>query len=171
MKSSHYVRKSQISKFTSRLQCIFHMGAYLCMGAYKCDVVVVIKMGAYIHGVLFFCVGAYYPVIYLIPQSNLYLLLLFLTAPPSLPSICNTGCYCGNPPTYDECHTPFVIINGLQNGLVIPFSMTVNYTGNGPFEVQWLRNGVEIFCGGHSRYSCKNHTAHVGTTVIVSVQY
>ena len=27
-------------------------GAYFCMGAYKRDVVVVIKMGAYIHGVL-----------------------------------------------------------------------------------------------------------------------
>ena len=35
-------------------------GAYFCMGAYKRDVVVVIKMGAYIHGCLF-CVGAYYP--------------------------------------------------------------------------------------------------------------
>ena len=33
---------------------------YFCMGAYKRDVVVVIKMGAYIHGCLFF-VGAYYP--------------------------------------------------------------------------------------------------------------
>ena len=30
------------------------------MGAYKRDVVVVIEMGAYIHGCLF-CVGAYYP--------------------------------------------------------------------------------------------------------------
>ena len=39
----------------------FHMGAYFCMCAYKCDVVVVIKMSAYIHdhGCLF-CVGAYY---------------------------------------------------------------------------------------------------------------
>ena len=36
------------------------MGAYFCMGAYKRNVVVVIKMGAYIHGCLF-CVGAYYP--------------------------------------------------------------------------------------------------------------
>ena len=33
--------------------------AYFCMGAYKCDVVV-IKVGAYIHGYLF-CVAAYYP--------------------------------------------------------------------------------------------------------------
>ena len=39
----------------------FHMGAYFCMGvffsmgAYKRDVVVVIKMGAYIHGVLILC--------------------------------------------------------------------------------------------------------------------
>ena len=33
----------------------FHMGAYFCMGAYKQDVVVVIKMGAYIHGVLILC--------------------------------------------------------------------------------------------------------------------
>ena len=35
-------------------------GTYFCMGAYKRDVVVVIQMGAYIHGVLF-CVSAYYP--------------------------------------------------------------------------------------------------------------
>ena len=40
-------------------------GAYFCMGAYKRDVVVVIKMGAYIHEVLISCgclfrVGAYY---------------------------------------------------------------------------------------------------------------
>ena len=27
-------------------------GAYFCMGGYECDVVVVIKMGAYIHSVL-----------------------------------------------------------------------------------------------------------------------
>ena len=33
----------------------FPMGAYFCMGAYKRDVVVVIKMGAYIHGVLILC--------------------------------------------------------------------------------------------------------------------
>ena len=32
--------------------CLFMWGAYFYMGAYKCDVVVVIKMGAYIHGVL-----------------------------------------------------------------------------------------------------------------------
>ena len=31
------------------------MGAYFCMGAYKRDVVVVIRMGAYIHGVLILC--------------------------------------------------------------------------------------------------------------------
>ena len=37
-----------------------HVGAFYCMGAYKPDVVIVIKMGAYIHGVLI-CVGAYYP--------------------------------------------------------------------------------------------------------------
>ena len=30
-------------------------GAYFCMGAYKRDVVVVIKIGAYIHGVLILC--------------------------------------------------------------------------------------------------------------------
>ena len=35
-------------------------GAYFCMGAYKRDGVVVIKMNAYIHGCLL-CVGAYYP--------------------------------------------------------------------------------------------------------------
>ena len=33
----------------------FHLGAYFCVGAYKRDVVVVIKIGAYIHGVLILC--------------------------------------------------------------------------------------------------------------------
>ena len=33
----------------------FHVGAYFCMSAYKRDVVVVIKIGAYIHGVLILC--------------------------------------------------------------------------------------------------------------------
>ena len=32
-----------------------YVGAYFCVGAYKCDVVVVIRMGAYIHGVLILC--------------------------------------------------------------------------------------------------------------------
>ena len=32
--------------------CLFMWGAYFCMGAYKRNVVVVIKLGAYIHGVL-----------------------------------------------------------------------------------------------------------------------
>ena len=37
-------------------------GAYFCMGGYKRNGVAEIKMGAYIHQVLFFCVvGAYYP--------------------------------------------------------------------------------------------------------------
>ena len=36
----------------ARNGCLFMWGAYFCMGAYKRDVVVVIKMGAYIHGVL-----------------------------------------------------------------------------------------------------------------------
>ena len=35
--------------------CLFMWGAYFFMGAYKRDVVVVIKMGAYIHGVLILC--------------------------------------------------------------------------------------------------------------------
>ena len=30
-------------------------GAYFCMGTYKLDVVVVIEIGAYIHGVLILC--------------------------------------------------------------------------------------------------------------------
>ena len=57
MKSSHYVRKSRISKFTSICteRVPFMWDAYFCMGAYKRDVVVVIKMGAYIHGVLILC--------------------------------------------------------------------------------------------------------------------
>ena len=33
--------------------------AYFYMDVYKCDVIVVIKIGVYIHGCLF-CVGAYY---------------------------------------------------------------------------------------------------------------
>ena len=33
----------------------FYVGAYFCMGAYKCDVDVVIKISAYIHGVLILC--------------------------------------------------------------------------------------------------------------------
>ena len=35
--------------------CLFMWDAYFCMGAYKHDVVVVIKMGAYIHRVLILC--------------------------------------------------------------------------------------------------------------------
>ena len=35
--------------------CLFMWGTYFCMGAYKCDVVVLIKMGAYIHGMLILC--------------------------------------------------------------------------------------------------------------------
>ena len=38
----------------------FHVGAYFCMGVYKRDVVVVIKMVPIFMGCLF-CVGAYYP--------------------------------------------------------------------------------------------------------------
>ena len=33
----------------------FYVGAHFCMGAYKPNVVVVIKIGAYIHGVLILC--------------------------------------------------------------------------------------------------------------------
>ena len=33
----------------------FHVDANFCMDAYKCDVVVVIKMGAYFHRVLILC--------------------------------------------------------------------------------------------------------------------
>ena len=36
-------------------RCLFMWGAYFCMGAYKLNVVVVIKMGAYFHGVLILC--------------------------------------------------------------------------------------------------------------------
>ena len=35
---------------------LFIWGAYFCMGAYKRNVIVVIKMGAYIHGVLILCI-------------------------------------------------------------------------------------------------------------------
>ena len=40
---------------TSVFAVHFSMGAYFCMGAYKHDVVVVIKMGAYTHEVLILC--------------------------------------------------------------------------------------------------------------------
>ena len=46
-------------KFTSSNGCLFMWGSCFSMGAYKCDVVDVIKMGAYIHGVLI-SMGAYY---------------------------------------------------------------------------------------------------------------
>ena len=35
--------------------CLFVWSSYFCMGAYKHDAVVVIKMGVYIHGVLILC--------------------------------------------------------------------------------------------------------------------
>ena len=47
--------------------CLFMWGAYFCMGAYKRDVVVVIKMGAYIHGVLILCgcfLSRFYGIVY-----------------------------------------------------------------------------------------------------------
>ena len=47
--------KSANSLPFARDGCLFMWGAYFRMGAYKCDVVVVIKMGAYIHGVLILC--------------------------------------------------------------------------------------------------------------------
>ena len=40
--------------------CLFMWGAYFCMGAYKRDVVAVIKMGAYIHRVLILCGCLFY---------------------------------------------------------------------------------------------------------------
>ena len=57
MKSSCYVRKAESANSPpfARNGVPFHMGAYFCMGAYKCDVVVVIKMGAYTHGMLILC--------------------------------------------------------------------------------------------------------------------
>ena len=47
--------KSANSLPFARNGCLFMWSAYFCMGAYKRDVVVVIKMGAYIHGVLILC--------------------------------------------------------------------------------------------------------------------
>ena len=32
----------------------FLWSAYVCMSTYKCNVIAVVKMGAYIHGVLFY---------------------------------------------------------------------------------------------------------------------
>ena len=58
-KVSCYVRKAD-SANSLPLTGAFLWGAYFCMGAYKSDVVAVIKMDAYVHGCLF-CVGAYNP--------------------------------------------------------------------------------------------------------------
>ena len=71
-KSSRYVRKSRISKFTSICteRVPFHVGAYFCMGAYKHDVIVVIKMGAYINGMLILC-GCLLSQFYDICRSNI----------------------------------------------------------------------------------------------------
>ena len=40
--------------YLSGYKCLFMWGAYFGVGAYKLDVPVIIKMGAYIHGVLIF---------------------------------------------------------------------------------------------------------------------
>ena len=47
--------ESANSLLFARNGCPFMWGAYFCMGAYKCDVIVIIKIGAYIHGVLILC--------------------------------------------------------------------------------------------------------------------
>ena len=56
IRDRHWRRVAATFETTESLPFVvhFHMGAYFCMGAYKRDVVVVIKMGAYIHGVLIF---------------------------------------------------------------------------------------------------------------------
>ena len=48
----------------ARNRCLFMWGAYFCMGAYKCDGVVVIKMGAYVY-----LWGAYFVWVLIIPIS------------------------------------------------------------------------------------------------------
>ena len=48
----------------ARNGCLFMWGAYFCMGAYKHDVVVVIKMGACIHGVLIIPILQYFQLTY-----------------------------------------------------------------------------------------------------------
>ena len=55
--SGHYVRRTESANLFPFAWngCLFMWGAYFCMGAYKRDVVVVIKMGAYIHEVLILC--------------------------------------------------------------------------------------------------------------------
>ena len=49
-------------------------GAYFCMGAYKRDVVVVIKMGAYIQGVLILCgclLSRFYGIVVSVPGRTI----------------------------------------------------------------------------------------------------
>ena len=56
--------ENRISKFASICGAFsYHVGAYFCMGAYECDVVVVIKMGAYIYGVPLLCGCMLIPII------------------------------------------------------------------------------------------------------------
>ena len=56
MKISHYFRQAEpaISCSICAVRVPFHVGFHFCMGAYKRNAVVVIKMGAYIHGVLIY---------------------------------------------------------------------------------------------------------------------
>ena len=49
------------SAYSLQFAVYFHMGAYFCMSAYERVVVVVMRMGAYIHGVLILCGCLLYP--------------------------------------------------------------------------------------------------------------
>ena len=85
-------KKSRITKFTplkGAFSCGLMWGAYFCMGAYKHDVVVVMKMVPIFMRCLF-CVGAYYPdfmVVYIYHVIEVHLtspLTLLMSSPSSL---------------------------------------------------------------------------------------
>ena len=54
------------AKFTSvcTKRVPYHVRCLFCMGAYKHDVVVAIRMGAYIHGVLILCGYLFIPILW-----------------------------------------------------------------------------------------------------------
>ena len=81
--SSCYVRKAEPAN-SLPFVVPFHVGAYFCMGAYQCNVVVVIKMDVYIHGVLIITCHWYYAYVRSSQQSDAHFCRYIRTKLPSL---------------------------------------------------------------------------------------